>query len=448
MPPLNMLRYVLQYARQPSRTGMMGKLWKRLIGEDEAGRPGKPSLRRPSNLARDAASCCSLGDAGCNAASTWRRLAGNADIVLFNTDARTLQPGSSMRCVQLGMHVTNGLGAGGNPNAGRRAADAELPAIRDVFAQAGFVLLVCGMGGGTGSGAASLLAHEARRAGGRVIGIAIMPFEFEGRRRMDQAERGLRALRDAADVVACLHNQRLFEIAGTQAGVPQAYEVSHEMLGNSLLGLAKVIAKTGLITLDFPDFASVLEGAVGNAVLASVESSGPGAVDDALKAVAAHPLLLNGQSLQRAASLMISAIAGPDLKLGDLDRLLRGVQALAPEDTVISTGLAVEQDWADRILLTLLAVERFGPGRALQPARAAPAPLRERNLKRPGGACGQAPEKLRRAGLFDLGQSSPGRFKAELTIHEGHNLDIPTFLRRGICFETRPAGKTTQSIHR
>lgn len=385
-----------------------------------------------------------LGDAGCNALRRLApRLIGNADVALFNTDIRSLEPCASIRCVQLGMHVTNGLGAGGNPNVGRRAADAELPAIREIFARAGFVLLVCGMGGGTGSGAASLFAHEAKRAGARVLGVAIMPFAFEGRRRMEQAERGLRALRDAADVVVCLHNQRLFEIAGSQSEVHRAYDVSHTMLGESLFGLIRVIEKNGLITLDFPDFCALLEGATGSAVLASVEASGEEAVDDALKAIATHPLLLNGQALQKAASLLVSVIGGHDLKLGDLDRLLRGVQAFASEETIFSTGLALDQEWAGRMLITLLAVERFASGRVVAgPARRPTAPLREKEPETPrqtSSVKAPAPEEAAPTGLFDEIQSSPGRFKnIEPTIHEGHNLDIPTFRRRGILLQ-KPA---------
>jgi cell division protein FtsZ len=389
-----------------------------------------------------------LGDAGCNAVRHLApRLAGRAEVVLFNTDSRALASAGDCRHVQLGMHVTNGLGAGGNPNMGRRAADAELPAIRDALAGAGFVVLVAGLGGGTGSGAAPLLAQEARRAGARVLGVAILPFEFEGKRRAEQAERGLRALRDAADVVVCLPNQRLFEIAGSQAGVARAYEVSHDLLGASLLGLIRVLEDRGVITLDFSDFCSLLEGAAGSAVLASAEGGGPAAVEDVLQTVQDHPLLLKGQALAKASAILVSVLAGPGLTLGHLDRLLSGIHALAGKETVVAVGLASEESWTDRLLVTFLVVERVVAGRTTAgPVRAVAVMPRDQDREPATHAprvARPAPEKVTQAGLFDELQSSPGRFKnVEPTIHEGHNLDIPTFRRRGIEIQKpQPAGK-------
>ena len=377
-----------------------------------------------------------LGDAGCKVVQHFApRMAGRAEVVLFDTDARSFSAAGIGRCVQLGMHVTNGMGAGGNPNTGRRAADADLPAIREILKGAGFVVIVCGLGGGTGTGAAPLLAQEARRAGARVLCVAVMPFDFEGRCRAEQADRGLIALRDAADIVVSMPNQRLFEVAGSQAEISRAYEVANNMLANSLFALVRVIEERGTITLDFSSFCALLDSAPGNAVLASVEGALETAPDDIMQAIKSNPVLLNGQVFTKAAAVMVCVVSGSSLSIGMLDRLLSGINAMVAKEAVIATGVAAEADWADRLSVAFMVVERPLSGRIAIGTPRAVAVKPSNHSGDPAAHVARQPQKnkLVQAGLFDEIQASPGRFKnVEPTIHEGHNLDIPTFQRRGM----------------
>jgi cell division protein FtsZ len=372
-----------------------------------------------------------LGNGGCRAvaamAPAW---AEGPALVGVNTETHADVPG--MRYVTIGAPVMKGLGSGGDPRVGRRAAEADVEALRALCRDVDLMFLVVGLGGGTGTGAAPLLAAEASKAGVLTLCFAMLPFEFEGPRRMEHARRGLQALREAADGVICLPNQRLLTMVADRTNVAETFRAADQMLSCGVQALWRVLSSRGLINLDFADLRRLLQQSSAHCVFGCAEGVGPKKISAALQAIRKDPLLQQGEVLAQASKYIVSIIGGTDLTLQDVDQLMRGLKELGRPDALAMAGVSCEAAWQDKVFITILAAEPAplsdmqGPAAARQPSGTSAAAAETARSSQAG--------KLTQPTLFD--GLDKGRFKdVGPTIVEGSNLDIPTFIRRGIMIQ-------------
>lgn len=366
-----------------------------------------------------------VGGGGGNAVSRmYAQWPDGPDVTAVNTDAKALAACSAPTRVQIGRNLTNGLGAGGDPNVGKLAAEDDVDMLRELVSQADLVFLVTALGGGTGTGAAPLVARVAREEGALVLCFATLPFEFEGERRRRQAEDGLRALRMHADVVISMPNQRLLDSADGRASLADAFEKADAALGVGIRALWKLLAQTGIINLDFADLRHLIEHSGGTCAFGYGEATGAGKAAEAVNQILRSPLLDRGERLGKAGALLISIVGGPDLTLVEVKNVMSKLGAAAKPDARRVMGAAVDETWQNRLAVTVLAAENFEEEEA-----AAAAPEAEPGLfsKQALGAGKPVQEDLK----FD--PVDKGRFKGvDPTVYQGEDLDIPTYIRRRI----------------
>ncbi|MBU4199518.1 MAG: cell division FtsZ family protein [Verrucomicrobia bacterium] len=374
-----------------------------------------------------------VGNGGCSAvAAMARQWKDGPPIAGINTDVQDLAKVAGLRRIQIGAQVMKGMGTGGDPRVGRRAAAADVETIRELFHDVNLVFFIVGLGGGVGTGAAPLVVEEARKAGALTLCFAMMPFEFEGQRRMDHAQHGLRALEDAADGVICLPNQRLVEMMEDRTNIAEAFRKADAMLYRGVQSVWRVICRQGVINLDFADVRTLLQEGNGQCVFGCAEGSGPDRIEMALKAIREDPLLKHGQVMANAHSYIVSIMGGMDLALKDVDFLMRGIADIGRPNALAMAGVSCDPELQDKVFVTILAAESEAQDRQHSPSAEADIPLshavasdEERRDQK---------IKLTQGTLFD--EAGQGRFKGiDPTIVEGSNLDIPTFIRRGIMIQ-------------
>lgn len=378
-----------------------------------------------------------LGGGGCNAAARMR--AGWADgptVAAVNTDSQALAACAVPVKVQIGKGITQGLGAGGDPAVGKLAAEDDGDSLRELVSQSDIVVMVAALGGGTGTGAAPILARIAREQGAMTLCFVTTPFDFEGELRNQQAEEGLRALRMHADVIITLPNQRLLELVETQTGLADAFGKADAMLGVGVRSLWRLLSKAGIINLDFADLRHLVENSGGSCSFGYGEGTGAAKAMTAVSELMKSPLLDRGRVLSQSGALMVSISGGTDLTLVDVQKIMSQLTTLAKPGVKLFMGATVDESWQNRIALTVLAAESWGgeTGKVVRPVAAA-----EKKEETPAGETKSgirppviAPARAIQPSLnFDSGDK--GRFKnVEPTIYGGEDLDIPTFVRRGI----------------
>ncbi len=378
-----------------------------------------------------------LGGGGCNAAARMR--AGWADgptVAAVNTDSQALAACAVPVKVQIGKGITQGLGAGGDPAVGKLAAEDDGDSLRELVSQSDIVVMVAALGGGTGTGAAPILARIAREQGAMTLCFVTTPFDFEGELRNQQAEEGLRALRMHADVIITLPNQRLLELVETQTGLADAFGKADAMLGVGVRSLWRLLSKAGIINLDFADLRHLVENSGGSCSFGYGEGTGAAKAMTAVSELMKSPLLDRGRVLSQSGALMVSISGGTDLTLVDVQKIMSQLTTLAKPGVKLFMGATVDESWQNRIALTVLAAESWGgeTGKVVRPVAGA-----EKKEEAPAGETKSgirppviAPARAIQPSLnFDSGDK--GRFKnVEPTIYGGEDLDIPTFVRRGI----------------
>ena len=288
-----------------------------------------------------------IGCGGCGTnMATWLFNKGinGATIYNCNTDALHLSVTKADEKLLIGKELTRGLGAGGRPQIGREAAKEALTEIKKAVHGADMVFILAGMGGGTGTGAAPVVAQAAKETGAVVIGVVTMPFESE-RARIDKAEFGLQELRDSTDTCIVLDNNRLVDIAG-QLPLEQAFAVANELVSTMIKGIVETITLPSLINLDYADVSAIMKN--GNvAVIGIGESNAQDRVTDAVKQALTHPLL--DVDYQGASGALIHVTCGPDLKLEEFDVIGRAVsENLSPEAQVI-IGARISKEFQGKV---------------------------------------------------------------------------------------------------
>ncbi len=395
-----------------------------------------------------------------------------AELIAINTDAQSLTGSVAPEKVQIGRATTRGLGTGGDPELGYQAAEEGVDDIRAAVEDAALVFLCVGLGGGTGSGAAPLIANYAREQNALVVVFATLPFSFEGRRRMAQAEEALAALQQQADVVICFENDKMADAVDPRAGIQEAFSAADATISQSVRAIAALVSQRGLIHIGFDELMNALRAQNARCIFGCGEADGDNRAHTALERALRNPLMDRGRLLGDASSVLVNVAGGPGMTLNEVQILMDELGRHIGDSTRILFGCAVDPSLGGRMIVTILSALAAAPHPApviaplrsvatgvAQPATSdarhngsapaeaviggEPEPIAQEaapaTLPPAAGSPGYsmaAAEKAARAikqaqMLFE--PVTRGRFeKSEPTIVDGEDLDVPTFLRRNI----------------
>lgn len=295
-----------------------------------------------------------IGGAGGNAIANM--IASNIEGVEFivaNTDAQALSTSPAEKRIQLGPDITGGLGAGARPEVGKAAAEETVADIERALEGVNMCFIAAGMGGGTGTGAAPVIAEAARRMGVLTVGVVTKPFLFEGTRRMRAAEAGIAELQSQVDTLIVIPNQNLFLVAKAETTFKEAFELADEVLQQGVRSITDLMVMPGLINLDFADVRSVMSE-MGKAMMGTGEGEGENRALDAAEQAIANPLL-DGVSMAGAKGVIISIIGGDDMKLLEVDEAANHIRELVDEDANIIWGSAFNPDLKGKIRVSVVA---------------------------------------------------------------------------------------------
>jgi cell division protein FtsZ len=297
---------------------------------------------------------CGVGGAGGNAVNNMivSGLAG-VDFIVANTDAQALASSKAERIIQMGLQVTEGLGAGSKPEVGRAAAEEAIEEIRDHLAGAHMVFVTAGMGGGTGTGAAPVVARVAREMGILTVGVVTKPFQFEGGRRMRLAEGGIAELQKSVDTLIIIPNQNLFRVANERTTFADAFAMADQVLYSGVACITDLMVKEGLINLDFADVRSIMSE-MGKAMMGTGEASGERRAVLAAEAAIANPLL-DEVSMKGARGLLISITGGNDLTLYEVDEAASRIRQEVDEEANIILGATFDQSLDGVVRVSVVA---------------------------------------------------------------------------------------------
>src|SRR6266481_1134947 len=354
-----------------------------------------------------------LGGGGSNAINRMMeaRFTG-VEFIVANTDVQALRASPAPVKLQLGARLTMGLGAGADPEVGKNAALEDRDQIKKLLEGADMVFVTAGLGGGTGTGSAPIVAATAKEMGILTVAVVTKPFAFEGRRRSQQAETGLAELRGVVDTLITIPNQRLLAVVDRGTTLIEAFKVADTVLLQAVQGISDLILVPGLINLDFADVRTIMAG-MGMALMgAGVGKGEHRALDAAQKAVASP--LLDETSIDGARGILINFTGGSDLSLHEVEEAARIVQEAAHEDANIIFGAVIDPSLADEVRITVIAT-----GFTERKQTSLPGP---KVVPIPSGQRSTAPSKDWRRRIADL--RAEGEEQAE------EDLDVPAFLRR------------------
>ena len=283
-----------------------------------------------------------VGGAGCNAVNNMINadLEG-VDFLVANTDGQALAHSKASRKIQLGSAITQGLGAGSKPEIGRAAAEESLAEVMAELADCNMVFITAGMGGGTGTGAAPVIARAARERGILTVGVITKPFEFEGQRRMKQAEDGIEELQAYVDTLIIIPNQNLFRLANERTTFADAFHMADTVLHQGVCGVTDLMIKPGLINLDFADIRAVM-GEMGKAMMGTGEASGESRATQAAEAAINNPLL-DDTTMKGAHAVLINITGGMDMTLFEVDEAANRIRKEIDTDATIIFGSAFDE---------------------------------------------------------------------------------------------------------
>ena len=365
-----------------------------------------------------------VGGGGGNAVE--HMLKANVEGVEFacaNTDSQVLKNLRIKTLLQLGANVTRGLGAGANPELGKQAALEDRDRIISLLDDADMVFITAGMGGGTGTGAAPIVAQAAKDKGILTVAVVTRPFPFEGARRARIAEQGIRELGQHVDSLITIPNEKLLPVLGRESTLLEAFAAANDVLLNAVRGIAELITRTGVINVDFADVRTVMSE-MGMAMMGSGKASGEDRAKVAARAAVSSPLL-EDVNLSGARGMLVNITAGEDLLMGDFDDVGETVKEFAREDANVVIGMVIDPALSGEMRVTIVATGLGAEGSEEQ----AP-PSRPELVRDPGGKPDyshlDSPTVLRTQGAAQ--HESPSRDTQDSA--EPEYLDIPSFLRQ------------------
>jgi cell division protein FtsZ len=386
-----------------------------------------------------------IGGGGGNAVNTMiGAKLGGVDFMVANTDAQSLEASQAPVRIQLGGMVTKGLGAGANPEIGRRAALEDQEKIKQYLEGSDMIFITAGMGGGTGTGGAPVLARVAREVGALTVGVVTKPFIFEGKKRMRQAEDGIEELKASVDTLIVIPNQRLLSIAAKTTTMLEAFHKADDVLLQAVRGISDLIITPGLINLDFADVRTVM-AEMGLALMGASAASGENrAIEAAQKAISSP--LLEDISIQGARGVLINITGGPDLCLHEVNEAASMIQEEAHDDANIIFGAVIDESLTDEIRITVIAT---GFGEAREEKKPAPSHLANAANVASIAAAAQKNKKVVHLGTIVDDLDTPtwqrkksgsddvetvtlrkNNFQLNAGQEDDDKYDIPTFLRR------------------
>ena len=295
-----------------------------------------------------------VGGAGCNAVNNMinANLEG-VDFLVVNTDGQSLSHSLAPRKIQLGSQVTQGLGAGSKPEMGKLAAEESMDEVLSELNDCNMVFITAGMGGGTGTGAAPIIAQAAKERGILTVGVVTKPFSFEGQRRMTQAEDGISALQAYVDTLIVIPNQNLFRLANERTTFADAFNMADAVLHQGVCGVTDLMIKPGIINLDFADIRSVMTE-MGKAMMGTGEATGENRAIEAAEAAINNPLL-DDTTMQGAQALLINITGGMDMTLFEVDEAANRIRKEVDEDATIIFGSAFDERLEGIIRVSVVA---------------------------------------------------------------------------------------------
>ena len=376
-------------------------------------------------------------------------------LVAINTDSQALTNSLCGEKFQLGLKTTFGLGAGGDPTVGRKAAMEDRDRLAELMRGADMVFVAAGLGGGTGGGAGPFVAQLARESGALTLGFVTLPFEFEGERRCEQAAAAMAEFKRAADAVICVPNDKIFEMSGERATVLDVFRMADDLLAEGVRALWRMLTKPGLINRDFNDLRRALESRHDEIVFAFGTGEGDDKAAAAAAAVTSSPLLGTSAILAEAETILVSLRGGPEMTMTEVKRAVSQISQQCAQKPHVLVAASVDENFSGKLSVLLIASR----GRTAAPVAASAGPLpSDREVAvtmledmaaadpamvmtavKPGQPAEKAAPKRSgdgtrvRQGRLALEVNVKGRFdKVEPTIYEGEDLDLPTFLRRGV----------------
>ena len=329
------------------------------------------------------------------------------EFLVANTDLQALKRSKAPIKIQLGSKLTKGLGAGANPNVGREAALEDTDKIIEVLEGADMVFVTTGLGGGTGTGGAPIIASLATELEALTVAVVTKPFHFEGRRRMQQAENGLRELRECVDTVITIPNERLLHTVEKNSSLGESFGVADDVLRQAVQGISDLITVPGLINLDFADVKSIMAG-MGMALMGAGRASGENRAIEATQQAISSPLLEEA-TIQGAKGVLINITGGPDLTLYEVNTASTIIREAADEDANIIFGAVIDENMRDEMKITVIATG-FG-----EEAMAVASAASVTNMPAPAPRYVQRPSD-------DLPRPMMGA--------RADDLDVPTFIRK------------------
>lgn len=295
-----------------------------------------------------------IGGGGGNAINTMiRSKVEGVEFIVANTDVQALQFSLADRKIQLGRELTKGLGAGANPDIGRDAALEDRQAIQDSLEGANMVFVTCGMGGGTGTGGAAIVAQIAKDLGALVVGVVTKPFNFEGKKRRIHAENGINRLREHVDTLITIPNQKLLQIADADLSMIDSFKMADTVLVNAVKGISDIINVPGLVNVDFADVKTIMSK-MGLALMGIGVSEGDGRAKEAATLAVSSPLL-EDIDIEGATGILVNITAGEDIALREIDEICSIVQEAAHEECNIIFGAVIDDTLENQIKVTVIA---------------------------------------------------------------------------------------------
>jgi cell division protein FtsZ len=275
------------------------------------------------------------------------------DFIAVNTDIQDLAKAYAEEKLQIGAKLTNGRGAGGNPEIGEKAANEDRDLIIQALKGSDMVFVTAGMGGGTGTGSAPVIARAAREAGALTVGVVTKPFDFEGRFKQKLADEGIKKMRDAVDTLIIIPNQHLLKMVERSTRLTDAYLKADDVLRQGVQGISDLITQTGLINIDFADVESTMKGQ-GDALMGIGYGSGENRAAEAASCAIDNPLL-EDTTIEGATRILVNIAGGEDLSLVELDEVVNTIRVNADPDVVIIHGVTLDSSLGDKIRVTVIA---------------------------------------------------------------------------------------------
>ena len=339
------------------------------------------------------------------------------DFICANTDAQALKNARVKTGLQIGCNITKGLGAGANPEVGRQAAMEDRDRIQEIIAGADMLFLTAGLGGGTGTGAAPVIAQLAKELGVLTVAVVTKPFEMEGTKRMRVADQGIAELGRYVDSLITIPNEKLLSVLGSETTLLDAFKAANQVLQGAVQGIAELITCPGLINVDFADVRTVM-AEMGMAMMGSGMATGEGRAREAAEAAISSPLL-EDINLAGANGVLVNVTAGMDLAIGEFQEVGETVKQFASDEATVVVGTVIDPDMAHEIRVTVVAT---GLGQPLAQAERPVKVVRRTTAGEPNYADLDRPTVHRKRAVGD-GVTDLGEDFEEL-------LDVPAFLRR------------------